>query len=292
MLAQQVTWSELDGFALLEHHILSQGQHIATWHEIGADGISTDCRLVADVYWIMRDDIGAVRFEESNRNIAFFPASGSDVEQGRFWINHSWLPLIYQTWGWQVLHASAALHIPSQSVVAFTGTRGAGKSTFAYGLGLRQDWQQIADDTLAFSADGQQITLLDLPNAVRLRPQTAQFYEQEAYSHDPIMWPEIAPTLQRVFFLEAGLNERSSVAISAMDKQTTYLALIQNACYLTTTLKHHNQRLLSDYLVLAQAVSGSKLTYRKGFNVLDSVLDAIIKTHPNIGHKDRRNRPE
>jgi hypothetical protein len=243
------------------------------------DGPITQLREIGEDFWLASTKLGAIQFDTSSRSISTYPRKDIDFRIFERTLVHDWLPVVYQSWGWQVLHASAVVHLPSDIVIAFAGETGAGKSTLGYGLGQRSDWQQISDDSLAFTIQTGEVRLIPIPNAVRLRPASARYYGQQAYSHEPLDLPDIDLSLDYVFFVE-GHSETVSMAGSPgcdlpMDGVQTFLQLLKNAYALTLKIPEHNERLLRDYLRLAHQVVAFRLVIHKSFVALNETLDTV-----------------
>ena len=131
-------------------HQLDNSTLLEEWQILPADP-PTQLRKVGDAFWLSASGVGAIQFNASSRLISAYPQDGVQTRIFERALIHEWLPLVYQAWGYQVLHASAAVHLPSGMVIAFAGETRSGKSTLGYGLGQRSDWQQISDDSLAFT---------------------------------------------------------------------------------------------------------------------------------------------
>jgi hypothetical protein len=88
------------------------------------------------------------------------------------------LPLVLQaTRGLEVLHGSAVLVPTQDSVVAFSGLSGSGKSTVAYGL-VGRGYSQWADDAVAFRVDDADcVTAVGLPFTVKLREGASAYFD-------------------------------------------------------------------------------------------------------------------
>ena len=90
--------------------------------------------------------------------------------------------------------------------VAFTGPTHAGKSTTAYGVGRREGWRPICDDTLAFSvnrtAGSGGVRLHSIPNDSRLRPASAEYYGVSDRPQETLEWPDLDLHLKAVYVIE------------------------------------------------------------------------------------------
>jgi len=262
------------------HHerLTGEGELLATWPPAPFETSATDCFRVAEEYWIWQPGVGGLRFRRTLPECDAFPA----VDVDRVWfervVTRSWLPAVYQLWGRQVLHASAVCWNETGAVVAFAGPSQAGKSTFAYGLGKRPGWSLICDDTLAFSFNHHpvaQLTLHPLQNDARLRPASARYYGTDFPPSDVVRWPARPMTLRRVYFLTGDEAEPRAVAISPLNAADSYRRFLEQAHALTLKIPQHNQRLMTDYLELASRIPAFRLIYRKSFDVIEEVLDAI-----------------
>jgi hypothetical protein len=58
----------------------------------------------------------------------------------------------------------------------------------------------------------------------------------------------------------------------------SYLRLLEQAHAFSMALPEHNQRLMRDYLALATQVPAARLAYRRSFDALDAVFDAVEST--------------
>jgi len=184
------SWTICTDFQRHHGRIRSHGQLLATWQGFDPSDSPTLCFREGDGVWILRADLGGVRFARHEHDLRVYPKEGADAEQFKRMVFHDWLPFVYNFWGLQVLHASAAVHSPSGQVVAFSGTSGAGKSTFGYGLGRLPRWRQIADDSLAFAAQPDSLRLLPIPNEVLLRPASALYYGDRVLSDEFLGWAD------------------------------------------------------------------------------------------------------
>ena len=259
--------SRMNGGMMLEEWLLLPG------------GPKTQFNKTSGSFWLSSTTVGAIQFDTSSRAISAYPQDGIDFRIFERTLVHDWLPVVYPTWGMQVLHASAAVHLPRGIVVAFAGVTGAGKSTLGYGLSQRPGWQQIADDSLAFTIRDEKIRILSIPNTVRLRSASAVHYGQQAYSHEPLDWPDMELGLDTVFFVEkkggSEIKPGSQSRVVPISSVQTFPLLLQHAYALTLKFPEHNKRLLRDYLRLALEVAAFRLVFHKSFSALDETLDAV-----------------
>lgn len=273
--SQSFVFRERDGFAHHYFQVTSQGIQVSQWDDYPKNDLSTNCFAVDTDYWILRADFGALQFTKNNRDIKLYPAPSADLETFRFWVNHSWLPMVYQVWGTQVLHAGAVAQHSTGEVIAITGDRERGKSTFVFGLGMRKDWQQIADDSFAFRIEDASVHVEYIPNVVRLRPNSAEHFSQEAYSHQELDWPGIPLRLSAIYSLAPEEDERLKPTFTKLSYRQTYTELLKQGFFFSENLPEHNRFAAQDYLTLAREIPVFSLRYSKNFDALEEVLDAI-----------------
>jgi len=259
------------------HHArVAQGELLAQWPPSPSEQFPTDCVRVGRDFLIWQRDVGGLRFRADEPSCAAFPAQGADPSWFVHVVTRSWLPAVYQVWGRQVLHASAAIRRDTGRVVAFAGPSGAGKSTLAYGLADRPGWRPLSDDTLAFSIDGTNVRLHPLQNNTRLRPSAAShFGVTSGLSPAAIEWPEPPIALDRIYFLSAHEDFSVDAEMELLPAPERYRLLLGQAHAFSLKLAEHNQRLMRDYLALAASVPIFRLHYRRTFGDLSRVLDRI-----------------
>jgi hypothetical protein len=231
-------------------------------------------------YWILSGNFGAIRFGLESHEVFAYPIQGCDPDSFEGMLAREWLPLVYQAWGYQVLHASAAVHRTSDLVAALSGEARAGKSTLGYALGQRPGWQQIADESLVLQVEPGVVRLVYSPNRTRLRVATAQHFERSPGDQEPIAWPDGEFSLDSVFFLEPRLDgsiDGADAQIYPLDGGEAYPRLLNQAFALTLKLREHNRRLMKDYLQVARDVACYRLVYNRSFAALEAVLDAVEK---------------
>jgi hypothetical protein len=242
-------------------------------------GVCTQLRGDQRACWLYDPSLGAIQFDLNTRSICAYPFDGVGPDWFERFLSHEWLPLVYQAWGYQVLHASAAVNLSGGGVLAFSGPAGAGKSTLGYCLGRRPGWGQIADESLAMEVGASGLRLAPIPNYIRLRPASAAHYNADRHNHEKLVWPDIEPYLQAVFFLEPFPSEDDSLEtpprLLPLDGVQAYPLFLGQAFALTLRLPDHNKRLMRDYLHIARRVPAYQLSYSKSFSVVDQVLDVV-----------------
>jgi len=255
--------------------LVAAGQLLTTWQPAPFEESPTDCFRLGDAYWIWQPGVGGIRFFADTPQCTAYPAHDVDSDWFANLITRSWLPAVYLVWGRQVLHASAAMRTSDGRAVAFVGPSGAGKSTIAYGLSRRPGWTHVSDDTLAFSVAGPAIALHPLRNDARLRSATAEYFGRSAHPVDPIEWPDGALTLSAVYLLESEADGSGAVTIATVKAADAYTRLLEQAHAFTLEIPSHNQRLMRDYLALAAAIPAFRLTYRRSFDAMEEILEAV-----------------
>jgi hypothetical protein len=247
---------------------------LSQWAPAPFESAPTDCFKVDHTYWVWQAGVGGLRFVAGQAEFFAFPASGVEPAWFKRVVLHSWLPAIYQVWGRQVLHASAAVRAETGDVVAFAGTSGAGKSTIAYSLGRRAGWQTVSDDTLAFSCADGRVALHPLRREVRLRAATARHYGRTGEVFEPLAWPTGSVALARVYFLAVDPSVAAATAITPLSAAENYRRVLEQAFALSLNVPELNRKLMLDYAALA-AVPSFRLAYRRSFDVIESVLDDL-----------------
>lgn len=255
------------------------GEHLVTWPATEFDSTDTDCFSVGDRIWIWQVGVGAVRFSLSESRLWAYRWPGADDGRFRQVVTRSWLPAIYPLWGRQVLHASAVACMATGDAVAFTGPTHAGKSTTAYGVGRRQGWRPICDDTLAFSVGRTAATtgvhLHPIPNDSRLRPASAEYYGVSDRPQETLEWPDRDLQLKAVYIIDGDDTVEQPAQFSRLRAADALPLLLQQAYALSLTLPTYNQQLMKDYLALATAVPVFRLRYRRSFDVAEELFSAI-----------------
>lgn len=199
---------------------------------------------------------------------------GIDLRQFERVVKHDWLPFVYPFWQTQVLHASAAVHLDTGLVAAFSGPSGSGKSTLAYGLGSRQGWQQLADDSLAFRVDKQDIQLVPIPNEIRLRPKSADHFRTTPYSREQLQWSQNQLKWCSTCFLKPAANGREG-SIRCVKETEAYPGLLKQAFTMTTKARELNQSIMRDYLTLSHVTRSFQLDYPMRFDAFAETIDLI-----------------
>lgn len=244
------------------------------WDEPDEGQPPLKCAFMEGCFWLYQAETGAISFGDRPSLVACYPADYGQPEVFLALVKHSWLPLVYVHWGWQVLHAAAAYQLETRRLIAFTGDSQAGKSTLAYALGQRVGWQQFADDTLRFSQENGRITLSPSFNTIRLRPASARYFGQPS-GQQPIVWPDDTPVLSAIYALAEPETGSLEARISPLSAGESYPLLLHQAYCLTKDVPVRNRRLALDYLTLLGQVPVYRLAYPRHFDRLDATLDLV-----------------
>ena len=275
--APRVEWHRgTDSFRHYQY-LVNGAELLTRWEPAPFERTPTDCFRLGEDFWIWQPGVGGIRFRAGDPSFSAYPSDTVDPDWFEHLIERSWMPAVYQVWGRQVLHASAVAHRDTGRVLAFTGPSGAGKSTIAYGLGQRARWAHVADDTLAFSMDGGRILLHPLKNDARLRPATAAYHGRSDAPLQPITWPDHPIVLSRLFVIAGDDDLPADAVIEPLTAGASYTLLLQQAHAFTLQVPLFNQKLMREYLALTAAVPVFRLTYRRSFDRMDAILDAVEK---------------
>ena len=226
-------------------------------------------------WWAMEwPGLGTFRFGPVfGETVEVIPEPGVSVERIEDLYRRSVLPLVLQAFGRETLHASAVTG--SRGVLAFCGRRGAGKSTVAYGL-RRRGFEQHADDTLVLTIASNEVTTLPLPFSPRLRPASADFFENAAQKHSlSTCEPPAAEPLAAVFILRPS-EQAGPLTISALAPTEAFQAALAHAHCFDTEDPAGRRRLLQNYLEIAACVPMFDVPYQPGLERFDALLDALL----------------
>ncbi len=157
------------------------------------------CYKFNEEIWVIHERLGAIQFDQTPQIITAYPPGNQSLSEFVNGAGYVWLPLAYQYWGIQVLHASAVTR--NGEVIAFVGPTQVGKSTLSFGLSRQGGWKQIADDRLAFSTIGNHISLIPIENRVRLRPASIDFFTPTESEYSTLVWPQSELNIQTIYFL-------------------------------------------------------------------------------------------
>jgi hypothetical protein len=254
--------------------LTQEGVRLCQWTPAPFESAPTDCFQVDQTYWLWQAGVGGIRFLAGLPEFSAFPSRDVDPAWFHQIVTRSWLPAIYQVWGRQVVHASAAVREVTGDVVAFVGPSGAGKSTVAYGLGRRVGWRMVSDDTVAFSRTDGHVALHPFRQVVRLRPATAAHYDKTGELLEPLAWPSGTVSLARLYVLAVDPGLPTTTRIAPLSAAESYRFVLEQAFALSLNIPEYNRELMLDYVALA-AVPSFRLVYRRSFDLIEGVLDDL-----------------
>lgn len=194
--------------------------------------------------------------------------------------SRSILPMVLQTCGPEVLHASA---VQIGGVLALCGASGTGKSTIAFALSQRGH-RLWADDALAIDLSGQSPVALPLPFEMRLRPRAVAFFGVEpqaagaASSGGPMDEADPSPApLTALCVLSRGEDEGRGCGarIERLRPSAALPALLAHAYCFSLEDPGLKRSMVQHYMDLAARVPVFALRFRPGFELLPLVLDKI-----------------
>jgi len=229
------------------------------------------------VHVVELDGVARFSFAPDTTEVVAVPAPGVDravlEDYFRRWI----LPLAVQVRGLEVLHASAVSG--RNGVAAFCAASEAGKSTLAYGLGVR-GYRIWTDDALAFDVVERRPQALTLPFRVRLRPLSAAHFGVSARGpagalvDAPLAEADGSAPITAVFLLERS-TEVDPVELSTVAPLEAFPALLEQSYHFGAEHVTRKRTMLTRYLDLASRVPIYRLRMATGLEHLDHVLDAV-----------------
>lgn len=239
-------------------------------------------------HWLHFPNLASFRFYRLNDPITAFvaPMAPTVLIHDAYFRNV--LPMVLQTEGIEVLHASAVRY--AGGVVALCAKSGTGKSTLAYGLQQRR-WPLWADDAVVFETDGRVVNTISLPFEIRLHPQVRNFFglphsarqsnadvNREDYNF--FTQPRKAAPLAAVMELERvteSENQQKVEVLRLSPSKAFPLLLAQAYCFSLNNLPK-KRRMLVNYSRLAATTPVFKVRFRPGLENLPLILEAIEKS--------------
>jgi hypothetical protein len=241
----------------------------------GRGGFLGYCSTVNGILQVDVPDIASFSLESGATHVLAAPYR-QQLSPDFIWdtYHHTVLPLILPALGLQVIHASAVTS--SRGVVALCGVSGAGKSTLAVGL-ARRGYAIWADDAVAVDTAGCQPVAVPLPFTIRLRSDSARFFSRGGAPSGPIaadpLRAEPAP-LALLCLLERA-PDAAAVAVERLDAASACRAALAHAYCFSVKDPAHKRRTIERYLKMVARVPAYEFRFRRGFEHLAVVLDAI-----------------
>lgn len=228
---------------------------------------------------MLTEDLVTIRVPRDHGTIIVYGSAHKSPQEILTSIIHHWQPLLRVALGMQVLHASAVLHARSRSLLILSGSTHSGKSTLAFGIQQRSDWQHIADDFIGFRAETNELSVVPLPNLLRLRPRSADFFRRSA--HESLLSSQFEPgrlsAVHLVFLRPHDLmNTTPSLRPIRFDEAVT--RVLEHAFAVNTKDKSHNRSMMHAYFRFAQRVPMSEVTYRRDFREFSHLVEQLEKS--------------
>jgi hypothetical protein len=191
------------------------------------------------------------------------------------------VPLYWQISGGEALHASAVCR--GSAALAFCATSGTGKSTIAWGMGLR-GFTVLTDDGLLLDAEGMPVRIRPVSADVRLRPESSRHFGIDAQSRTTIRPAEsapLAPTLAGIMILERR-SAGAAIGIHRIEGAAALAGVIAHAHNLDPHDDALRARSVSRYLQVLSTTPVWEVAYPTGLEGLGSLLDEIERAAEGV----------
>jgi hypothetical protein len=253
------------------------------------DNVGAVCArgIVSDEHgWVELPGVGTFRFDREHLSVMAIPhpSVSDDVLRDSYY--RAALPLALHFFGFEVLHASAAL--TPLGVVAFCAVSETGKSTTVAALS-RRGYKAWADDAVPVEIDdgGRCAHALAVP--FRLRVDSAAS-PSSGQGDRPPFWPKPGPielrstplvalcVMRRVDSLGRAAEIRRLTAVEAV------AALLPHGYCFSLADPDRKRSMLQRYVELAARVPTYEMTVASGLEKLPAVLDRIERAIPGFNH--------
>jgi hypothetical protein len=231
---------------------------------------------VAGDYWANLPGIAAYRVQPDGAVLAV-PEAAASYALILDAYRRTVLPQALQFFGREVLHASAV--VASGAVVGFCAFSQTGKSTLAFAL-ARRGYSPWADDALVFETTGKDATALALPFAIRLRPQSQEFFqveplppEQEPQNGTVRVGSERRPISAICVLSRTEKDEQAAVV--PLESSEAVTALLPHAYWSSLADEERKAQMLRAYLQLANAVRAYRVAIPPDLEKLSLVVDEV-----------------
>ena len=261
------------------------------WHLPGGEKWLA-CAKMEQGYLLRFNDLADFSMDSNGSEIICMPRPGIPEDTIQHLLLDQVLPLVVNLRGGEALHASAVL--TSQGVVAFAGPAGSGKSTVAGSL-VKEGFPFVSDDCLTLSKKGLDIYAIPAYPGLRLwddaqehlfgengKIKSVAHYTRklrvdieekpESYSTEP-------KPLRRLYDIvnSPEMDERSDIVIEKLSARDSFMALVRCAFRLDITDRQMLTRQFQFLKRVASAVSIRRLSFRKDFQLLSAVREAILQ---------------
>jgi hypothetical protein len=213
--------------------------------------------------------VGVYRWDESGDGVTAIPEPGAVSEAVLDTFHRCVLPMVLQTRGIQVLHASAVLR--PDGVIGLCARSRTGKSTLAFALSRELDHQLWADDALAFEA-GREVTSVPLPFSLKLREPSAAHFGGGALPAPPAL-PPAAPL--RALFTLTRSESLAAPRVERLSPARAFTALLEHAYCFDAEDPAPRGPMVGHYLELGARVPAFELRFPSDLDLLPATLAEI-----------------
>jgi hypothetical protein len=215
--------------------------------------------------------VGVYRWNESSDGVTAIPEPGAGDEAVLDTFHRCVLPMVLQTRGIQVLHASAVLQ--PDGVIGLCARSRTGKSTLAFALSRELDRPLWADDALAFEAGpGREVTSVPLPFSLKLREPSAVHFGVSAPPAAPPP-PPAAPL--RALFTLSRLEALAAPRVERLSPARAFTALLEHAYCFDVEDPAPRGPMVGHYLELGARVPAFELRFPSDLDLLPATLAEI-----------------
>jgi hypothetical protein len=261
---------------------------VQVWREV--DG--TVCAYgytVGEQHWMYLPGLANFCFGEDVNGVTAIPHDHVRQELVLDAFHRNVLPIVLQTRGREVLHASAVL--TPRGVVALCARSGTGKSTMAFALS-QQGWPLWADDAVAFEVLRERVTAFQLPFSVRLLPEAAAYFERGSAAEDNARHPAAtdhggtSEPLVALLVLnrmpDVDNNGGATVRIRRVPSNRAFLDLLAHAYDFGLQEVERKRGMMQQYLDLVNRIPVFEVSFRPGLKMLPTVVEGIRQLVLNI----------
>lgn len=228
----------------------------------------------ADGYWLEWPGLGRFDLDADRRRVTAWPAPGVTNAALTEGFHHAIQPSLLQACGFEALHASAVA--TPAGVVVFCGVSGSGKSTLAFALGQQAGCTQIGDDAVVWELRHGEPRVRVLPYRTRLRPTALAHFSAE--SVPPRSLPATSIPLSAIVLLVQDASAPAPGVFAAVRPASAFSRVLAHALIFDPRDRRTNERLVHDYLCLAERVPVFTLRYPPSFAQLTALVDLIRLT--------------
>jgi len=236
--------------------------------------------IVDKEHWLHILGVASFKLDFLRNAVLAVPWIGAIAEVIKDEFQSTVWPTFLQIQGFEVLHASAV--IGARGVVAFCAPSETGKSTLAYGLGLR-GYTVWADDAVVLDFLPRLIQTVHLPFFVRLRSSSALHY---GYSETEITGGRVcregyrmenALPIAAICLLERAqtLPDNRVVMIEPLKAREGLVKVLDHAVYFGRQDQGRKRRMMQQYLSLVAQVPVFEVCVANGLERLSFVLNEV-----------------